>query len=137
MQEVLSENKKSLRLLFDLLLKYEKSKISATNYDEIGLGTLNFFSLKFKIVPFMLQKQDISKVFAYATRGEEDKKANRKGIHFDKFVEVIFLIATKAKKMLNKMISKKKKKEDRIQAFLNAQKSSGGNHFETQEMSES
>lgn len=81
-QEVLTEHKKSLKLLFDLLLKYEKSKISATNYDEIGLGTLNFFCLKFQIVPFMLQKHDITKIFTYATKDDEDKKSNRKGICF-------------------------------------------------------
>lgn len=45
-------------------------------------------------------------------------------------MEVIFLISTKAKKMLNKMIEKRKKKEKKMQAFLNAQKSAGGNHFE-------
>ena len=77
----------------------------------------------------MLQKQDVQKVFAYATKGDEDKKVNRKGINFEKFIEVIFLIATKAKKMLNKIIEKRRKKEERMQSFLNAQKSAGGNHF--------
>ena len=75
-----------MKHLFDLLLKYEKSKISATNYDEIGLATLTFFALKFKIMPFMLQKQDINKIFMFATKSDEDKKVNRKGINFDKFI---------------------------------------------------
>ena len=74
------------------------------------MATLTFFALKFKIMPFMLQKQDISKIFMFATKHEEEKKINRKGINFEKFVEVIFLIATKAKKMLNKMIEKRRKK---------------------------
>jgi hypothetical protein len=39
--------------------------------------------------------------------------------------------------MLNKIIEKRKKKEERIQAFLNAQKSAGGNHFEAQDVSDS
>lgn len=63
-----SEKKQSLKLLFDLLLKYEKSKISATNYDEIGLATLNYFCLKFKVIPFMLQKQDVNKIYVYALK---------------------------------------------------------------------
>ena len=58
-------------------------------------------------MPFMLQKQDVSKIFIYATKDDEDKKSSRKGISFAKFQEVIFLIATKAKKMLNKMIEKR------------------------------
>jgi hypothetical protein len=81
-QKVLADHKKSVKLLFDLLLKYEKSKISATNYDEIGMGTLNFFALKFRITPFMIQKQDITKIFMYATKGDEDKKVSRKGINY-------------------------------------------------------
>ena len=101
------------------------------------MATLNFFALKFQIVPFMLQKNDVSKIFMFAIKNDEDKKASRKGINFDKFMEVIFLIATKAKKMLNKIIEKRKKKEERIQAFLNAQKSAGGNHFEAQDVSDS
>jgi hypothetical protein len=52
-------------------------------------------------------------------------------------MEVLFLIATKAKKMLNKMIEKRRKKEEKIQAFLNAQKSEGGNHFEAKDVSDS
>ena len=68
------------------------------------MATLNFFSLKFRITPFMLQKQDISKIFMFATKGDEDKKSNRKGINFDKFLEILFLIATKAKRTLNKII---------------------------------
>jgi hypothetical protein len=50
---------------------------------------------------------------------------------------VVFLISTKAKKMLNKMIEKRKKKEKKIQSFLNAQKSAGGNHFEAEDVSDS
>ncbi len=79
MQKVFSEKRQSLKLLFDLLLKYEKSKISATNYDEIGMGTLNYFCIKFKIIPFMLQKQDVNKIYTYAIKESEDKK--RKGIN--------------------------------------------------------
>ncbi len=78
----------------------------------------------------MLQKQDINKLFVFATKNDEDRKASRKGIDFQKFQEIIFLIATKGKKTLNKMAEKRKKKEKKIQAFLNAQKSAGGNHYE-------
>jgi len=41
------------------------------------------------------------------------------------------LISTKAKKLLNKLAEKRKKKEKKIQAFLNAKKSNQGNHYET------
>jgi hypothetical protein len=116
-------------LLFELLLKYEKSKISATNYDEIGLNTLNFFCLKFQIVPFMLKKQDVNKIYMFATKENEEKKGNKKGINEDKFLEIIFLISVKAKKILNKLSEKQKKKEKKMQAFLNAKKSAGGNHY--------
>ena len=85
----------------------------------------------------MLHKQDINKIFMYATKGEDDRKANRKGITFQRFQEAIFLIATKAKKMLNRMWQKRKKRELKMQAFLNAQKSSGGNHFEAHDVSDS
>lgn len=36
--------------------------------------------------------------------------------------------------MLNKIIEKQKRKEKRMEAFLNAQKSSEGNHFEAGEV---
>jgi hypothetical protein len=75
----------------------------------------------------MLQKQDVNKIYNYALKESEDKK--RKGINAEKFEEVLFLIAIKAKKTLNKLVEKKKKKEKRMQAFLNAQKSAGGNYF--------
>jgi hypothetical protein len=45
---------------------------------------------------------------------------------------VLFLIAIKAKKTLNKLVEKRKKKEKKMLAFLNAQKSAGGNHYEAQ-----
>lgn len=53
----------ALQYLFELLLKYEKSKISATNLDEISLNTLHFFTLKFRIMPFMLEKNALTKIF--------------------------------------------------------------------------
>ena len=74
------------------------------------MPTLNFFALKFQLVPFMLQKTDVNKIFMFAIKNDEDKKNSRKGINFQKFMEVMFLIATKAKKMLNKIIEKRKKK---------------------------
>ena len=74
------------------------------------MSTLNFFALKFQLVPFMLQKTDVNKIFMFAIKNDEDKKNSRKGINFQKFMEVMFLIATKAKKMLNKIIEKRKKK---------------------------
>lgn len=30
----------------------------------------------------MLQKQEVSKIFTFATKDDEDKKASRKGINF-------------------------------------------------------
>jgi len=74
------------------------------------MATLNFFALKFQIVPFLLQKTDVNKIFHYAIKNDEEKKSSRKGINFDKFIEVIFLIATKGKKILNKIITKRRKK---------------------------
>lgn len=82
----------------------------------------------------MLQKKDLGNIFLYATKDPEDKKSNHKGIDYEKFEEVIFLISIKAKKMLNKIVEKQKKKEKRMQAFLNAQKSSDGNHYEAGEV---
>jgi hypothetical protein len=99
------------------------------------VGTLNYFCLKFKVIPFMLQKQDVNKIYMYAIKESEDRK--RKGIDFEKFQEVLFLIAIKAKKTLNKMIEKRKKKDKKMQAYLNAQKSGSGNHFEAQSVEES
>lgn len=99
------------------------------------MATLNYFCLKFKIIPFMLQKHDVSKIYMYAIKESEDQK--RKGIDFEKFQEVLFLIAVKAKKILNKLIEKRKKKEKKMQAFLNAQKSGSGNHFEAKHVDES
>ncbi len=45
------------------------------------MGTLNFFCLKFKIIPFMLQKQDVAKIFNFATKEDQEKKVSRKGIN--------------------------------------------------------
>lgn len=134
---MVSESRKPLKMLFDLLLKHEKARISATNYDEIGLGTLNYFCLKFQLVPFLLHKQDVGRIFLFATKDSDDRKAARKGLTFDKFEQVLFLVAVKGKKTLNRIIEKRKKKEKRMQAFLNAQKSAGGNHFEANEVEES
>ena len=53
-QQEFDLHRKALHLLFDLLVKHEKSKISATDKNEISHNTFNFFALKFKIVPFML-----------------------------------------------------------------------------------
>lgn len=66
----------------------------------------------------------------YAIKESEDKK--RKGIDFQKFLQVLFLISIKAKKILNKIIEQRKKKQKKMQAYLNAQKSGNGNHFEAQ-----
>lgn len=46
------------------------------------MSTLNFFALKFQIVPFMLQKTDVNKIFMFAIKNEEDKKNSKKGINF-------------------------------------------------------
>jgi len=62
----------------------------------------------------MLQKKDLGNIFLYATKDPEDKKSNHKGIDYEKFEEVIFLISIKAKKMLNKIVEKQKKKEKRM-----------------------
>lgn len=56
----------------------------------------------------MLQKQDVNKIYMYALKQSEDKK--KKGIDFEKFQEVLFLISVKAKKLLNKLAQKQKKK---------------------------
>jgi len=74
------------------------------------LSTLNFFCLKFKLVPALLQKMDVNKIYLFATKDEEDKKSSRKGINCQKFEEVIFLMSVKAKKLLNKLSEKRKKK---------------------------
>ncbi len=61
--------------MFDLLLKYEKSKISATSFDELSLNTLNYFCLKFKIIPFMIVKNTLNKIFSKVSEKEEKVKS--------------------------------------------------------------
>lgn len=62
-QKVNVQYEQELRILFDLLLKYEKSKISATNYNEISSNTFNLFTVKFKITPFMVSKNAVSQIY--------------------------------------------------------------------------
>lgn len=66
--------------MFDLLLKYEKAKISTTGQSEISLNTLNFFLLKTKMVPLFIAKTAIALIFRAAT-----KKAARNGIDYNSF----------------------------------------------------
>lgn len=49
-------------LLFELLVKYEKSKISMTQKQQISQGTFNYFALKFGIVPNVLEKNVLGKI---------------------------------------------------------------------------
>lgn len=57
-----------LKLLFDLLLRYEKSKISSTSSEEIGFNTLNFFALRTYIVPFLLPKNSFTLLYRSSVR---------------------------------------------------------------------
>ena len=45
-----------LKLMFDLLVKYEKGKISTTGQGEIGLNTFQFFTLRSRVVPLIVSK---------------------------------------------------------------------------------
>lgn len=66
--------------MFDLLLKYEKSKISTTGQSEISLNTLNFFTLRTKMVPLFIAKTAIAMIFRSST-----KNASKNGIDFKNF----------------------------------------------------
>lgn len=66
--------------MFDLLLKYEKSKISTTAQAEVGLGTINFYLLKSKVTPLLVSKTGIALLFRATL-----KKAAIKGIDFPHF----------------------------------------------------
>ena len=109
-----------MRYLFNLLLKHEKSKISSTKFDEIGINTLHYFALKFLLVPFLVEKNTLVKIFNYIMKDKEKKlsesgiketpepgmsppKAKSPGLDFNDFHQVLFLMAVKSKKVLNKI----------------------------------
>ena len=54
---------------------------------------------------------DVHKIFNHVVKNEEDRKASKRGINFERFSEVLFLIATKGKKLLNKLSRKRVKME--------------------------
>jgi hypothetical protein len=62
-QKILFKYDNQLKVVFDLLLKYEKSKISTTSYNEISNNTLNMFMVKFRIVPVLVTKNTVSQVY--------------------------------------------------------------------------
>jgi uncharacterized protein YerC len=64
-----------------LLLKYEKSKISTTSNDELSLNTLQFFALKFKVAPFMIEKNTLAKIYKITGRSNESMN----GVNFKSF----------------------------------------------------
>lgn len=71
-QKVLLKYDSQLKVVFDLLLKYEKSKISATNYNEISNNTLNMFLVKFRLVPVLVTKNTVSQVYRSFLKEEAD-----------------------------------------------------------------
>ena len=62
-QKILFKYDNQLKVVFDLLLKYEKSKISTTSYNEISNNTLNMFMVKFRIVPVLVTKNTVSQAY--------------------------------------------------------------------------
>jgi hypothetical protein len=88
--------RQGLKFIFDLLVKYEKSKVSTTGVSEIGLNTLNFYCLRSKITPLFVSKTAIA-MMSRATL----KKAAINGIDFSSFEELIFKIIVKGKVLLN------------------------------------
>jgi hypothetical protein len=98
-QEDLQEYRPRLRLVFDLLLRYEKSKVSLTGPDEIGFNTLNFLALRTYMAPFLLPKNSLALLFRSSVRGPNETKA---GLGFAQFEELLFKVAVKGKDILNR-----------------------------------
>lgn len=67
---------------------------------------MHFFALKFKVVPFMIEKNYLAKIFKITGRIGEGNS----GINFRAFKETLFRIAVKSKEMLNEIVEKKKYK---------------------------
>ena len=49
--------------MFDLLVKYEKGKISTAGVGEIGINTFNFYMLRSRIVPLIVSKNSLAILF--------------------------------------------------------------------------
>ena len=77
MQHELTIHRPRLHLFFDLLIKYEKGKVSQTGPDEIGLATVNFFALRTFIIPFLITKQTFALVFKGALKGSKGLKLSQ------------------------------------------------------------
>lgn len=108
-QEDLQEYRPRLRLVFDLLLRYEKSKVSLTGPDEIGFNTLNFFALRTYVAPFLLPKNSLALLFRSSVRGPTETKA---GLGFIQFEELLFKVAVKAKDILNRRKNDPQRQEE-------------------------
>ena len=94
------------------------------------MNTLLFFSLKFKIVPFMVEKNVLAQVFKSMSRDAKKSGSNSIGLPFEGFKEALFRIVVKSKQLLNDIVQKKKNKEQQASQFLSKQSSGGGNHFD-------
>jgi hypothetical protein len=106
-QKINQKYEAQMKIVFDLLLKYEKSKISATNYNEISNSTFNMFMVKFRIVPIMVSKNTVSQVFRSFLKEEiTEERKGVFGLDFTRFKEALFKICIKSKEVLNSIIEK-------------------------------
>jgi hypothetical protein len=95
-QKINQKYEAQMKIVFDLLLKYEKSKISATNYNEISNSTFN-----------MVSKNTVSQVFRSFLKEEiTEERKGVFGLDFTRFKEALFKICIKSKEVLNSIIEK-------------------------------
>lgn len=75
-----------------MLLKYEKSKLSTTDNNEISQSTFNYFAVMFGIVPKVLEKNVLGRILVSVWKGSLNK-----GIGYREFEEGLLRVIVKGK----------------------------------------
>lgn len=115
-------------------MKYEKSKISATNYNEISNNTLNLFMVKFRIVPFMVSKNTVSQIYRSFLKEDMEERKGVFGLDYPRFKETLFKVCIKAKEVLNGLVDKNLEAHN-MEQLLSKKSQDGGNHYDIGDIS--